>query len=94
MLKKLVPQRIPHRCAAHGQTGVTAIGFIDGINGQHADAVDAERVERSGCGGHGMKRRGEDVGIGLSLVLAHASEGEADVVTTEAEGIGQHCSQC
>ena len=73
---------------------MTAIGFIDGINGQHADAVDAERVERSGCGGHGVERRGEELEVELSLVLAHASEGEADVVTAEAEGIGQHCFQC
>jgi hypothetical protein len=41
-----------------------------------------------------VERRGEELRVGLSLVLAHASEGEADIVTAEAEGVGQHCSQC
>ena len=41
-----------------------------------------------------LEWRGEELEVELSLVLAHASEGEADVVTAEAEGIGQHCFQC
>ena len=66
---------------------MTAIGFIDGINGQHADAVDAERVERSGCGGHGLNGEVGGRKDCSELELAHATKGQADVVTAEAEGV-------
>ena len=57
VLQKLVPQRITHGCAAHRQAGVAALGLVDGIDRQHPDAVDAERVERRGRSDHGVKRK-------------------------------------
>ena len=45
VIEELVPERITHGCAAHWQAGVAAVGLVDGVDSQHPDAVDAERVE-------------------------------------------------
>ena len=55
VVQELVPERIPHRGTTHGQTWVAALGLVDRINGQHANAVDAEGVERCGRGDHGVR---------------------------------------
>ena len=54
VLEHLVPQGERHRCTAHGQPRVTGIRFIDRVDRQEADAVDAERLEGGrGGGDHG-----------------------------------------
>ena len=53
VLEELVPQGVAHRGTTHGQAGVPALGLVDRINRQEADAVDAESVERSGSSDHG-----------------------------------------
>ena len=35
-----MPQRISHRRGSHRQTGMAAVGFLNGINGQHTDGID------------------------------------------------------
>ena len=43
-MQKLVPEGVAHGGTAHGKTRVAAVGLVDRIDGQHANAVDAERV--------------------------------------------------
>ena len=45
VLEELVPEGVTHGCAAHRQAGVAAVGLVDGVDSQHPNAVDAERVE-------------------------------------------------
>ena len=49
VLEELVPEGVTHGCAAHRQAGVAAVGLVDGVNSQHPNAVDAERVEDAGA---------------------------------------------
>jgi len=42
VLHELRPQHIRHRRCAHRQAGVAAVGFLNSINRQHPDGVDAE----------------------------------------------------
>lgn len=57
VLEELVPERITHGCAAHRQAGVAAVGLVDGVDSQHPNAVDAERVERRRRSDHGVKKK-------------------------------------
>ena len=57
VLEELVPERITHGCAAHRQAGVAAVGLVDGVDSQHPNAVDAERVEGRGRSDDGVKRK-------------------------------------
>ncbi|CAI8159449.1 MAG: Uncharacterised protein [Prochlorococcus marinus str. MIT 9215] len=54
MAQKLVPKGVTHWGTAHGKTGVAAVGLIDRIDSQHADAVDAKRVEGGSRSDHGV----------------------------------------
>ena len=55
VVQELVPQRISHGCAAHRQAGGAAVGFVDRIDRQHPNAVDAEGGEGCGRSDHGVK---------------------------------------
>ena len=52
----LVPQGIAHGRGPHGQAGVAAFGLVDRIDGQKANAVDAEGVNGNRRGNHGAGR--------------------------------------
>ena len=58
----LVPQGVGHGGGAHRQARMARIRFVDRINRQEADAVDAERLNRGGGSGD----HGSSGGVGLS----------------------------
>ena len=87
MAEELVPKCIAHWSAAHGETGVAAIGLVNRIDGQHPNAVDAELVERSGRSDHGVSGLVSEVYEGASWVSrsTHPAECKTNVVASEAK---------
>ena len=45
MLEKAIPQHIGHWCGAQRQAGVAGVGFLDHIDGQKAQRIDAFPVK-------------------------------------------------
>jgi hypothetical protein len=50
--QEAAPQRIPHRCQAHGRARMAGIGLLHSIHGQGAKGVDALGVDISGSMSH------------------------------------------
>ena len=66
VLQHPIPKGVGHGRSAHRQARVAGIRFIDRVDRQEANAVDAERVDGDGCGDHGdgRGREGRSAGEG------------------------------
>src|SRR6476646_1674717 len=45
MLEKARPESIGGRRQSHGGAGMSGVGLLNGIHGQHSDGIDTERVQ-------------------------------------------------
>ena len=50
--QEAAPQRVAHRCQAHGRAGVAGVGLLHGVHGQGTNGVDALGVDSSGSVSH------------------------------------------
>src|ERR1017187_9897042 len=69
VLQVLLPQHVGHRGRAEGKARMTGGGFLDGVDRERADGIDAELVEGVENGAHSRSSlsRGIDPGVPDSI---------------------------